>query len=91
MYCNNCKQEKTIFIKEFQEKICLGDKSRNLMKSVEKILGKPKKEIEQYIGNKDKDVISEFERIRGNNKTIVIHRLWRRFGSVFKISRYAYS
>lgn len=85
-YCNKCKfKTSTAFSKKFIENVSLNDRLRNFMKSEEKINGKSKKEIEQYVGNKDKDIISEFERIRNNNKkTRVIHRLWRRFGNIFK-------
>lgn len=84
-YCNKCNSKTpTLFMKECLESIFLIDKSRSLMKSGEKISGKPKREVEQYVGNKNKDVISEFERIRNGNKTKVIHRLWRRYGDIFK-------
>lgn len=71
---------------EFTEKIQINDKARNLAKSGKRLnSGKPRKEIEQYIGNKDKDVISEFERKRKEGeKTKVIHRLWRKLGNTFK-------
>ncbi|MFA5925615.1 MAG: hypothetical protein WC831_01665 [Parcubacteria group bacterium] len=70
---------------EISESIKLDDWSRNLGKSGEKVKGKPKREIEQYVGNRDKNVVSEFERLREKNKkTKVIHRLWRRFGNIFK-------
>jgi len=70
---------------ELSDTASLDDSQRNLMKSGKKINGKPKKEIEQYVGNKDKDVISEFERIRKKEqKTKVIHRLWRKLGNKFK-------
>ena len=55
------------------------------MKSGEKVGSKPKKEVEQYVGNRDRDVVSEIERMREKGeKTRVIHRLWRRCGNIFK-------
>lgn len=71
---------------EITETIQISDNARNLAKSGERLSnGKPKREIEQYVGNKDEAVVSEFERIREEGeKTKVIHRLWRRFGNIFK-------
>lgn len=70
---------------ELTDSIAITDSLRSLMKSGNKVGNKSAKEIEQYVGNKDRDVISEFERLRENGKkTKVIHRLWRRFGDVFK-------
>jgi hypothetical protein len=67
------------------ESITITESLRSLMKSSAKIGNKSVREIEQYVGNKDEDVISEFERLRDKgSKTKVIHRLWRRFGNVFK-------
>lgn len=85
-YCNNCKLDTpTSFGKELTEKISLSDQLRNLLKSATMVFNKPVREIEQYAGNKDRDVISEFERRRfKNKKTVVIHRLWRRIGNNFK-------
>lgn len=55
------------------------------MKSGEKVNGKPRREIEQYVGNRDQNIISEFERLREYGKpTRVIHRLWRRIGNIFR-------
>ena len=85
-YCSNCRiKTPTLFTKTFSETITITDWLRNLFKSREKINNKPIKEIEQYVGNKDKDVISEFKRIRSKGTpTIVIHRLWRQFHGVFR-------
>jgi hypothetical protein len=70
---------------ELTDSIAITDSLRSLMKSGNKVGNKSAKEIEQYVGNKDRDVISEFERLRENGKkTKVTHRLWRRFGDVFK-------
>jgi len=82
-FCNKCNSKTpTLVSKVLSENISLTDSLRNLMKSGEKINGKPKREVEQYVGNKYKDVISEFERIRSNDKTTVMHRLWRRFNGI---------
>ncbi|MCK5413277.1 MAG: hypothetical protein KAI57_02775 [Candidatus Pacebacteria bacterium] len=84
-YCSECNSDTpTLYIKAIQENTSMHDSLRNLQKSHEKIRGKPKREIEQYVGNKDENVISEFERIRSSDKTTVIHRLWRRIDNHFK-------
>lgn len=70
---------------ELTDSITITDSLRSLMKSGDKVGSKSAKEIEQYVANKDKNVISEFERLReSGKKTKIIHRLWRRFGDVFK-------
>jgi len=85
-FCEVCNREtNTHFTKEFTDTISLLDSAKNLMKSGEKANGKSKREIEQYVGNRDQRVVSEFERLREYGKpTRVIHRLWRRIGNVFK-------
>ena len=84
-FCNECKADTpTLFTKELVEKATIRDTLRNLLRSGERVRGKPAREIEQYVGNKDKDVVSEYERIRSRDKTSVVHRLWRRFGNTFK-------
>ncbi len=85
-YCYNCGAETpTFFGKELIEKVALTDSLRNLSKSLQRINGKPLREIEQYIGNRDGNVISEYERWRTKSEpTQVIHRLWRRIGNVFR-------
>lgn len=71
---------------EISETINHKESLKNLSKSGEKLKnGKSKREVEQYVGNKEKKVVSEFERIREEGKkTKVTHKLWRRFGNVFK-------
>jgi len=78
-YCNYCKGEtNTLWKAEFRDGIGVSNRGRNLFKSKERIKGKAKKEIEQYFGNKDQFVISEFEKNRVDGKpTEVIHRLFR--------------
>jgi hypothetical protein len=63
----------------------VSDHQKNRLKSSKKLHGKPKKELIQYCGNKDNNVISEIEKERQNNKpTKVIHRLWRSGQNGFK-------
>ena len=85
-FCERCNSDTpTHFEKMLIEKLELKDYLRNLFRSGEKIGSKAKKEIKQYVGNKDKNVISEIELLRlTNQKTRVIHRLWRRFGDAFR-------
>ena len=85
-FCEVCDREtNTNFTKEFSETIFLNDWLRNLVKSRLMVNGKPKREIEQYVGNRDQNIVSEFERLREYGKpTRVIHRLWRRIGNIFK-------
>lgn len=85
-YCDNCDAETpTAFSKEFTEIIFFKDWMRNHFKSGERVDNKSIREVEQYVGNKDKNVVSEFEKLRyKGKKTLVIHRLWRRFGNSFR-------
>ena len=85
-YCEVChKETSTAWNAKFNDGTITTDNSRNLLKSKEKIGIKSKKEIEQYVGNKDPNVVSEIERIRNLNKpTKITHRLFRKFGKFFK-------
>ncbi len=84
-YCEICcKETLTAHEAKFNDGIRLTEKLRNLFKSGENVGLKPKKEIEQYVGNKDPNVMSEIERMRRLNKsTKVTHRLFRKFGNFF--------
>jgi hypothetical protein len=85
-YCNVCKGETANLFKQKLPVITTPKiTGRNLMKSREKIGNKPKREVEQWLGNKDKNVISEIERLREEAKpTKVIHRLWRKIENIYK-------
>jgi len=75
----------TDYSKEFFDVITMNDWLRNLFKSAQKIGNKTIREIEQYVGNKDRNVVSEFERLRRKGQgTEVTHRLWRRLSNGFK-------
>lgn len=85
-YCNKCQCETpTLHTKELLDHVTLEDTLKNVRKSASKVRGKPKNELIQYVGNRDKYVVSEIEKFRETDRaTRVIHRLWRRFGNVFK-------
>jgi len=78
-YCNVCrKPTATSFLVGIKDNIEVNDHQKNCLLSSEKVNGKAIKEVIQYCGNKDRNIISEIEKNRSAGMhTKVTHRLFR--------------